>query len=271
MSQRTTLLWAGDRLVADETPSGSRALSVADSWLVADGRSRALSLHRDRFVSSVNTVAGDQVADAAGTMWDRAIDEIPRTGSWFPRVELRGGGGEWELRLLLRPAPELTRSVIIATHVGDDPRTDPLIKGGSLDRLEGLRAEARASRGADDVVLLSPLGHIAEGAATALVWWRGDILCQPAAEIERVDSVTARSMTALATALGVPLSWETTAPDELDGLEVWALNSLHGPRIVKRWIDGPPLAELPGRLTLWRKRLGALQAPLPAVPTRLIP
>ncbi|BDZ50944.1 hypothetical protein GCM10025867_31850 [Frondihabitans sucicola] len=66
----------------------------------------------------------------------------------------------------------------------------------------------------------------------------------------------------LATALGVEILRDVTAPDGLDGLEVWALNSLHGARIATSWAEGPALAEQPGRLRLWRTRLDALRRPV---------
>jgi len=53
---------------------------------------------------------------------------------------------------------------------------------------------------------------------------------------------------------------------DLDGAEVWALNALHGIRIVTRWVDGPGVAEQPGRLAAWRARLDALRRPLPVSP-----
>jgi hypothetical protein len=62
----------------------------------------------------------------------------------------------------------------------------------------------------------------------------------------------------------VPTHREPATPSELDGAEVWALNALHGLRIVTDWIDdtgGPELAELPGRLALWRGRREALRKP----------
>jgi hypothetical protein len=52
-------------------------------------------------------------------------------------------------------------------------------------------------------------------------------------------------------------------PAELDGTELWALSALHGIRIVTSWVDGPQLAEQPGRLATWRTRLDALRKPLP--------
>ena len=93
-------------------------------------------------------------------------------------------------------------------------------------------------------------------------WWRGDILCSPPTQFERIDSVTARSVLTLATALGLDTHEEACTPAELDGTEVWALSALHGARIATAWVDGPQLAERPGRLGAWRARLDALRRPI---------
>ena len=85
----------------------------------------------------------------------------------------------------------------------------------------------------------------------------------PADDIDRVDGVTVRSVVTLATALGIDVLHESVRPEELDGLEVWALNALHGIRIVTSWVDGPATAEEPGRLATWQARLDALRKPLP--------
>ena len=77
-----------------------------------------------------------------------------------------------------------------------------------------------------------------------------------------MDGVTERALVTAATALGVEVVREHVTPAELDGTEVWALNALHGIRIVTRWVDGPAMAELPGHYSLWRRRLGALRRPL---------
>jgi len=66
----------------------------------------------------------------------------------------------------------------------------------------------------------------------------------------------------VAAALGIEVLREPVTPADLDGLEIWALSSLHGIRIVTRWIDGPQPAEQPGRLRSWRARLGKLSRPL---------
>lgn len=250
------LRWTGGGLAPAEGTHERGAILVADSWLVTEGTALCLDLHRERFLATALAAAPHDAA----AFWDAAIGAIPRTGVWFPRVEVRADGAAVELVVRVREAPPRSRSVTLVTHDSTDPRVTPSVKGPSLERLEGLRA---AASDADDIVILDPLSHVVEGGANAVAWWRGDILCLPAEELDRVDSVTARALVALATATGVPLSWEATTPAELEGLEVWALSALHGPRIVTRWIDGPATAELPGRLAAWRARLEALRAPLP--------
>lgn len=245
--------WSGNSLdLLDYCELTESTIVAADSWLVENGRTLALDLHRSRFLSN---------APHAAAFWDASVAAIPRDGDWFPRVELHSNG---RMLFRLRSAPARSRAVALVTHHGDDTRTTPTVKGPDLAAMRRLRAAAQVA-GADEAVILSPDGYVVEGSYSALVWWRGAILCAPPAEFDRVPSVTARSLIGLATALGVETHDEAVTPAELDGTEVWALNALQGPRIVTRWIDGPATAELPGRLAQWRLRLGALAHPMAAV------
>jgi branched-subunit amino acid aminotransferase/4-amino-4-deoxychorismate lyase len=274
MSQEEIYGWHDGALAKWGADSPNAApLAVADSWLVLDGAARAIALHRSRFLEGVVDVArsvdAPELATDAATFFDAAVAAIPRDGAWFPRVELRhtttdtGTGTETgtELVLRLRVAPETTRSVTVATIPGADPRTQPLVKGPDLARMAEARSEA-ARVGAGEAVVLTDEGFVVEGAYSALLWWRGSILCGPPASFDRVDSVTARSVLALAAALGVETYEEAVTPGELDGTELWSLSALHGVRIVTGWVDGPALAELPGRVATWQARLGALRQPL---------
>jgi branched-subunit amino acid aminotransferase/4-amino-4-deoxychorismate lyase len=236
-------------------------LEVADSWLVSDGNALAIEMHRSRFLSSVETRGFDRVT--AEQAWDAAIAAVPRTGDWFPRIDLLSRGGAPQFLFRLRNAPLRSTSLVLATAAGNDPRTVPTIKGPDLAAMLRLRTEVQPY-GADDAVLLSPLGFVVEGAHNALLWWRGEILCAPALEFERIDSVTAKSILALATVLGTDIYYEAVTPSELDGVELWAVNSLHGIRIVTQWVGGPSMAEKPGRLRRWRELLDTLTSPLPS-------
>ena len=236
---------------------------VADSWVVEDGLVLAIDLHRDRFFGSVPPAA--RGLDLEG-FWAAAMAAIPRTGVWFPRVELHAVADAWRLLVRLREAPERRRSAVLATWAGPDPRRSPLVKGPDLDRLASVRTAVQRL-GADEAVLLTADGAVVEGAYSALLWWRGDILCAPPREFARIPSVTARVVLTLATALGVDTYEEPVLPRDLEGTETWVLSALHGIRIATSWVDGPGLAERPGRLGEWRARLSALRRPLsPAAP-----
>ena len=262
----TTFLWRDGVLEArDDCDVVPASIDVADSWFVAEGTALALDLHRTRFMTGIPR--GRYKEFAPGEFWDAAIAAIPRTGDWFPRVELRTQLLRPQFLFRLRSAPERSRSVVLATYTGRDPRSAPRIKGPDLEDMVRLRTKVQ-SVGAQEAVILTPEGFVAEGSTTCLAWWRGDALAIPSDDIARIDSVTLRSVLALATALGVDILREDARPDDLDGCEVWALNALHGIRIVTQWIGGPSVAEQPGRLDAWRRRLDALRRPLPVAGVR---
>lgn len=257
----TTFRWHDGALEPrDDCDVVPATIEAADSWLVSAGTVLALELHRTRFLSSVPRSVPPRL-DPSG-FFDAAVAAIPRDGDWFPRVESRTQSQQPQLLFRLRPAPERSRSIVLATHSGRDPRRAPRVKGPDLEAMTRLRTSVQ-QQGAGDAVILTPEGFLAEGSTTCLAWWRGDALAIPSAEIARIDSVTLRSVLALATATGVDVLHEKARPDDLEGLEVWALNSLHGIRIVTSWIGGPATAEQPGRLETWRRRLEALRRPLP--------
>lgn len=253
MSATSILRWSGSEFVAlDYCDMTVTTIVAADSWLVRDGRVLGLDLHRSRFLSAVPPEVDGEA------FWEAAIAELPRTGDWFPRVEHHSTG---RFVLRLRAAPERGMSARLATWTGADPRTTPNVKGPDLEAMLGIRTAVQAL-GATEAVILQD-GFVVEGAYSGLLWWRGDILCGPPAEFVRVDSVTARTVLTLATALGLDTHEEAVTPAELADTELWVLSALHGIRIATAWVDGPALAERPGRLGAWRTRLDALRRPLP--------
>ena len=262
MSVNSIYHWQQGQLRRVDEPSGAAPpIVAADSWLVVDGGVRALDLHRRRFFDAIESgrfaplvSEGDLVA-----FWTAAVGTIPITGDFFPRVELTAPENDLPvLAFRLRSAPERSRSVRLASHPGDDPRRSPTIKGPDTDNLLQARALAQ-TRGADEAVILSPEGYVVEGAYSALLWWRGNTLCAPTPTLAKIDSITARTVVTLATALGVDVHYESVSPGELEGLEIWALSALQGIRIVTHWVDGPSTAEDPGRLVAWRRRLDRLR------------
>ncbi|UFS60761.1 aminotransferase class IV [Subtercola endophyticus] len=238
-------------------PDARQRLLAADSWLVDEGRVRAIDLHRDRFVGSA-LVSGFGDRAQLDLFWQATLDAIPPIHRWFPRVEL---SSRHELSLLMRLAPAPAATAVLATHLGEEPRGIPSVKGPDLERLTALRNTARAS-GVDDLVLLTTDGRVIDGTTTAIVWWRDGALRMPSADLARVDSVTARTIRVLALASGVEVAEERATPTDLRGCEVWAVNALYGIRLVTEWRGGPPLSTDPARSRAWRRRLDALAKPL---------
>lgn len=245
--------WDG-RELGPEAKAPPAPLLAADSWLVTEGRVLGLDLHRRRFLAAVAAVGGPEDADI---FFDAATAALPRGEDSFPRVELSAG----VLRLRLRSAPPRGRSVVLWTSPVD-PRRTPERKGPDISRLALLRGRANAA-GADEAVILDGNGAIVDAASSAVVWWLGDALVVPESTSVRVRSVTARTLSVLAGALGVDVLEAPTQPGSLDGREVWVVNALHGLRCATAWVDGPALAADPGRLDTWRRRLDALRRPLP--------
>ncbi|PJJ63378.1 aminotransferase class IV [Compostimonas suwonensis] len=260
----TTFRWLGGALhPLDDCDLAESTLAVADSWLVTEGRARALEAHRERFGQAVARLGGTISPDELELFWAQGLALIPREGEWFPRAELLERATGRELRFRVRPAPALQTAVSLWT-APNDPRRTPAVKGPDIPALSRLRQNAQKA-GATEAVILGENGTIVDGATTALLWWRSGTLIAPTSDLTRVASVTARTIRMLAGALGTPGSEERARPSDLDGAELWAVNALHGIRPATSWIDGPQLAAPDAaRLSAWRRRLEALRRPLPS-------
>ncbi|WP_449283918.1 aminotransferase class IV, partial [Leucobacter sp.] len=137
----------------------------------------------------------------------------------------------------------------------------PHRKGPNIARL----AELNRGLGAE-ALLLDADGRALEGATTSLIWWRDDAdqsggaVDEPSTGGGRVASVTEELLHR--TARGRLAAGRPT-PAELTRCEVWAVNALHGIRVVTS-IDGVALPESHGpRLERFREALDRTWAPLP--------
>lgn len=231
-------------------------LAVADSWLVTEGRVRHLNEHYERFQKWVSDIdAGQNFA----AFFSAVTERMPRTGSWFPRIEflVNPNSGENQMILRMREAPELQGSISLWSFNEPDPRISPTVKGPDLSLGMQMRRAAQM-HGADEAVLLTTDGYIAEGALSSIVWFRDDVLCAPGDDIPWLPSITRNEVFAIAESMGVQTRSERVKPADLVGLEIWALSSLHGIRAVADWIDlGGPVAA-PRHLEAFNKRLRML-------------
>jgi branched-subunit amino acid aminotransferase/4-amino-4-deoxychorismate lyase len=152
---------------------------------------------------------------------------------------------------------------VVVTHQRGDPRRRPRVKGPDLAMLAALR-ESASRIGAGEVVLLTNAGLVIEGALSAVVWWRDDVLCVPDQSLATLDSVTRGLLTALALSRGLQVRPERATPESLDGLEVWSLSALHGIRPVTGWLhpESAPRLRPPRRAAAWQADLLALARPV---------
>jgi branched-subunit amino acid aminotransferase/4-amino-4-deoxychorismate lyase len=230
------------------------ALLAADSWLVVDGRARAVECHWARFSATCGEHGVEPQALAAFRA--RVERELPARGRWFPRVELREDG---ELAVLVRPAPPREPTVVAWLADVPDPRLAPRHKGPDLERLAALRERA-AAHGAGEAVLSDAGGRLLEGAFTSLLWWEEETLCAVPDDAPILPGVTRALLIELARGRDTPVAQRRPAPHELDGRETWLVSALHGIRAVTRWADGGPAAGQAGRAAAWQRLLEELAA-----------
>jgi branched-subunit amino acid aminotransferase/4-amino-4-deoxychorismate lyase len=209
-------------------------LLVADSWLVDAGAVQGLERHYRRFAASCADLQPGTVG--LREFWAAACRALPRSGRWFPRVELAGDPGAGDpgaprLSLRVRPAPATSATARLWIHGGGDPRRFPGHKGPDLAALGELRRRAH-HEGADDALLTTADGILLEAAHASVLWWEAGTLCVPAAGLPVLPGVTAGLIRDRASALGVPIKDVRRRPQDLDSCEVWLVNSLHGIRSV---------------------------------------
>jgi len=234
-------------------------LLVADSWLVANGGVRGLRRHQGRFFRACAEV-GVVSREDLRAFFRAAIQELPRRGRVFPRLELWGGPPA-ALGLRIRPAPQRGTSARLWVSNEPDPRTTPRRKGPDLDRLAALRARASAA-GADEALLTTPSGLVLEATHSSLVWWEGPCLCVPSPALRVLPSVTVALIREIAARSHVPFEHRRRRVRDLHGVEAWVVNALHGIRPVSSWAGQPIVAGPPLRASGWQTRLEAGAQPL---------
>ena len=214
-----------------EETSENLGILVADSFLVSDGLVRSLDKHLVRFIRQATLKTPELVSEIPDYLF-AALNLIPKTGKQFPRLEIQE---DKSLKVQLRPAPEITKTVTLWTYPEADPRTDLTVKGPELDLGSQIRNQA-IQLGADEAILLNADGFISEGALSSLVWWEDYALVAPGTQIPWLESVTRAEIFEVAEKLGIETKTALAKPEDLIGKEVWLLSSLQGVRLVTNWV-----------------------------------
>jgi branched-subunit amino acid aminotransferase/4-amino-4-deoxychorismate lyase len=224
-------------------------LLAADSWLVDDGRVRAVERHWARFEATCREHGAEP-----GALRAEVARAVPPRGRWFPRVELRADG---ELAFQVRPAPAREPTVVAWVADVADPRREPRRKGPDLERLAALRERA-AAHGASEAVIADGDGRLLEGAFTSLLWWEGETLCAVPDDAPILPGITRALLLDLARAHATPVAQRRPRPQDLASRETWLVSALHGIRAVRAWANGgPPAGDAP-RAGGWQRLLDGL-------------
>lgn len=224
--------------------------AAQQEWRAADPEAGRAS-----FIVLGPTEAKQRILDRVDAFLEEALPRIAAYGEGFPRLELWGGPkstatADAELRLSLRPLPELRDRIELRT-AGRVRLESPGRKGPNIARLAELNRELGA-----EALLLDRRGRALEGATTSLIWWTDDtdesghlVEQRWGKPANRVESVTESLLQEAAQKRLVgakphrqrtgPLSSGRLRPAELARFEVWAVNALHGIRVVTS-IDGSP-------------------------------
>lgn len=230
-------------------------LLAADSWLIEDSAIRGMNLHRQRFIASCSSIHAS-LSLSIEYFFDHVLKALPRTGVWFPRVELVNDG-DFSLYMRLRPAPERAETLTLTRLIEKDCRINPRIKGPDLKSMGYLRLAIQA-KGVDEAVITTPSGIVLEGLSTSIVWWDNNTLCYPPTNLRVLPSVTRQLLLQMATRFNVPTAAKTINVDHLHRHPVWALNALHGIREVTHWMPGRTALPCLSDTADWREQMKIL-------------
>ena len=254
----TTWVWDDHNRRFDEAETDG-ALWAADSWFVCDGKVRAFGKHRQRFSATARELGFSE--PSSEDFWASLVDLIPRSGEWFPRVEIIGDDDP-VLGFRLRPSPTRTDELRVWTPPFSDPRRSPYVKGPDIGLLGDLRARARVDHNCDEVLLVDEQGFAVESATSSLLWWDDQTLCVPQPELAQLLGVTTSLIQAEARRRSIEIAFRRSPPADLSGHEVWLVNALHGIRRVCGWSGLPDPLPAPNWFWEWKEWLERQMEPL---------
>lgn len=242
--------------------SDATRLLVADSFRVrrhpesGQTQVRGWSRHLDRFSRAVTetsqadcsravpppTDPHESLTNAAlQAFLEDSAQRIAAFGAGFPRLEYLRDADSSRFSLSLRPLPPLGDTLEMRTAPGitlDDAGR----KGPNIERLRDLNVALGS-----EALLLDPAGNALEGATTSLVWWEvgantPHIVASPpegpsSEPSNRVHSITESLLIDASPGSDAEFPAGLATPARLVESEVWAVNALHGIRVVTT-IDG---------------------------------
>lgn len=235
--------------------------SVYETLRTAGGRPVEMTRHLDRLRRSAAGI-GLEIPFADDVLRAAVAETHAATGNpdSYVRVIVTRGTGPLMLdprvstvpllvvlvQELKLPAPELYEAGlsvrIVDIHKISARSLDPTLKTGNyLNSIQALRQAAASA--AEDAILCSPAGDVAEGATSNVFMVRAGELVTPALATGLLEGITRALVLALAGELGIRCSEAKIWPDELRAAdEVFLTSSVRGAMPVTR-LDGQPVGD----------------------------
>ena len=208
----------------------SPAPSLIETVRIRNGAAPLWYLHLRRLASSCRALGvplpGELLTPAGGA------DRVHRL-----EVGQRGAG------VSERPVGSTDPLTLAVATVVHRPYPHKTTERAQFDRA---LAEARAA-GADDAVLLTPGGYVAECAVWGIFWWEGDRLCAPALELGVLPGVARARLAELRGGLVE----RRVKPGDLEGAALFVANAARGVVPVAS-LGGRPVTQNPGTSRLSR-------------------
>jgi branched-chain amino acid aminotransferase len=153
------------------------AYGLIETMRVRDGGIPFLARHLARLERSLDELGLARPAQAPAAL----VTPFAATGDAVLRLEVRDGRAS----VTVRVAPPRDAPAVITASEPHRP-----YRHKTTERDCFVNAVAEAGRaGADDALLLTPDGFVAEGAVWSVFWWDGDMLCTPALDLSILPGI----------------------------------------------------------------------------------
>ncbi len=191
--------------------------AVFETLRVKEGSLPLLARHLERLELSRQAVGLPSLPDGLGELLLNEASDGPAEGI------LRA---EWDGRLDItrRELPDLGPVRLITSSV---VHTGYPIKTTDREIFDRARAEAR-ERGADEGVLLTPHGYVAEGSLFAIGWFEGTKVRVPSLELGILPSIGRARAIEVARELGMEVEEGGYERELLDGRPAWITTAVRG-------------------------------------------
>ncbi len=193
-------------------------MAIFETMRVRGGAIPFLDRHMLRFMKNQKALA---LAELPTECADRLL-ALASAGPAEHVVRVQWDGSS--LEITTRDLPHLDGMDVIVSSVVHPGYS---IKTTDRAHFDQAREEA-ASRGADESLLLTSEGFVAEGTIFAIGWFANDVLCLPALDLEILPSIGRARVVECATALGITVREGRFSLREMVGNASLATTSVRG-------------------------------------------